>query len=231
MNYCVITLDLIKSRKLKDRGGVQEELKDILKIINTKFAQMIKVPFAFTLGDEVQGIANSLEDSYTLIREYQRLLAEHYMYAGVGYGEITTRVSKRSGEMDGPAFYQARASVDYLKKEYERIHGNTLEERFAPLVYYTFASKKTTIVVNNYLKMIELLKYKLTDKQKEVYWLLFETDTYREVADMLSQSKSAITQKVQSGNLEEIRAGEEGFIELLKMVENSYDNKGGMLNV
>lgn len=216
MYYCVMNLDLISSRKLADRNEVQEELKDALKKINYKFAEVIKVPFNFTLGDEVQGVLINLKSSYAIILEFQRFLAEHYFYVGVGYGEIVTQLSNRSGEMDGPAFHLAREGIETSKTEYAKTHG----KRFVPLVHYQFADQRVTRIINNYLQMVELLKYQLTEKQREVYWLLGETDTYREIADYLSQSKSAITQKVQGGYIEEIRTGERGLVHLLEWVAN-----------
>ncbi|WP_164730843.1 SatD family protein [Anoxybacter fermentans] len=214
MKYCVITLDLVNSRQLPDREKVQKKFKEVLKLINQKYAGVIKVPFDFTLGDEVQGVLASLKDSYPLIRDFQRIFQTYPFYAGVGYGEILTRLSGRSGEMDGPAFHLARASIERLKEGYIRSHG-----RFVPLVRYTFQSPELTSIVNNYIQMVELLKFKLTDKQREVYWLLFETGTYREIAERLKQSKSAITQKIQAGYVEEIRAGEDGLIQLLEWIE------------
>lgn len=226
MEYCVLTLDLVSSRQLTDRHSVQEDLKDILKNINHKYRDFLKVPFDFTLGDEVQGVLLNLTSSYLLVRDFQFLLKNQLFYAGVGYGGITTELSTRSGAMDGPAFHFARESVEFLKEKYSRVSRQSQERRFAPLVYYSLPSKEFTTIVNNYLLMIELLKYKLTAKQREVYWLLFETDTYREIADLLMQSKSAVTQKVQSGHLEEIRLGEEGLLRLLQTVEKNYAESG-----
>lgn len=224
MQYSVLTFDLVSSRKISDRLQVQEELKDILNDINRKYGEILKVPFDFTVGDEVQGVLVNLTSSYLLIRDFQFMLKDRLFYAGVGYGQITTHLSTRSKEMDGPAFHFARESVQFLKEKYSRFNGQ--ERRFAPLVYYSLPSKEFTTIINNYLLMIQLLKYKLTDKQREVYWLLFETDTYREIADLLMQSKSAVTQKVQSGHLEEIRLGEEGLLRLLHTVEANYSEGG-----
>ncbi|MCK4261249.1 MAG: hypothetical protein KAX49_19910 [Halanaerobiales bacterium] len=222
MRYCVITLDLIKSRQLNDRKEVQEELKEALKIINSKYGQSLEVPFDFTLGDEVQGVLKNLQNSYPLIQDFQRLFGYHF-YTGVGYGEILTKMSERSGAMDGPAFHLAREGVESLKERYAHQHR---KNRFIPLIYYSFSDSQLTNLVNGYLQMIELLKYKMTEKQREVYWFLMELDTYSEIADYLNQSKSAITQKIQAGNVEEVRTGEKGFIQFLDWVEKVQKNGG-----
>lgn len=215
MKYCAITLDLVNSRKISDRKEVQNELKEFLKKINQKYESVLAAPFAFTLGDEVQGVINNLHDSYPLIRDFQQFFQGQLFYAGVGFDKISTSLSKQSGEMDGPAFHLARASVETLKNKHLRVHS----ERFTPLIHYSFLDSEISGIVNNYLRIIEMLKYALTDKQSEVYWLLFETKTYREIAEKLEQSKSAITQKIQAGNIDEIVKGEEGFIELLNWIE------------
>ena len=212
--YCVITLDLIDSRHLEERGLVQERIKEILISINRKFEQVIRVPFNFTLGDEVQVVLDSLDQSYSLIREFQRLFPGGKFYAGIGYGSIVTELSERSIDMDGPAFHLARASIDEVKANYE-----SNKSHFTSLIRYSFPYDELTEIVNRYLEMVEVLKYRLTDKQREVYWLLFETETYSEIAERLDQSKSAITQKIQAGYIKEILSGEEGLIQLLTRIE------------
>ncbi|MCG8639278.1 MAG: SatD family protein, partial [Desulfobacterales bacterium] len=173
MKYCVITLDLVNSRKISDRKEVQDELKEFLKKINHKYENILEAPFAFTLGDEVQGVIKNLHDSYPLIRDFQQFFQGRHFYAGVGFDKVSTSLSRQSGEMDGPAFHLARSSVEILKDKHLRVHS----ERFTPLIHYSFTDSEVSSIVNNYLRIIEMLKYELTDKQSEVYWLLFVTDT------------------------------------------------------
>lgn len=227
MRYCVITLDLVNSRQLRQRSEVQEELKEVLRTINEKYKDCLQAPFAFTLGDEVQGVLTELSKSYELIREFQRLTANHHFYGGIGYGDIATRLSERSGEMDGPAFHFARAAIDAAKKDLGRSRIENHPNRFSLLVRYAFPVEDFTQIVNHYLQMLELLKFGLTEKQREVYWLLSDFSTYSEVAHHLRQSKSAITQKIQAGHIEEILAGERGFRQVLDWLQAELLKQGG----
>lgn len=219
MRYCVITLDLVGSRKVDNRNELQEKLWDAMKVINYEFASHLIVPFDFTLGDEVQGVFSKLSDSYRVIRGFQYELDPQEFYAGVGYGAIDTNITQISKEMDGPAFHYARASVEELKKAYAKAKKRSDSHHFTPLIHYTFTQSTPANIINTYISTVELLKHNLTDKQKEVYQMLIKNDTYRDIADSLHQSKSAITQKVQAGHLEEIIRGENGILQLLDWVE------------
>lgn len=221
MKYAVLTLDLVNSRQMPNRGLVQTELKAALTWINDQYADVIRVPFDFTLGDEVQGVLSSLSGTYQLVGDFQRLLHGHHFYSGIGYGDILTELSERSGAMDGPAFHLARQGVEALKKEHPRGGAGNGSGQHASLIRYTFSDEKLSRAVNNYLSLVELLKVSLTEKQREVYELLKQVATYSEVAARLGQSKSAITQKVQAGHIEELRAGEAGFVQLLNWIENT----------
>lgn len=217
MRYCVITLDLVGSRRVENRNELQEKLWEAMKGINHTFE--FNAPFDFTLGDEVQGVLAKLSDSYKVIREFQYQLDPQEFYAGVGYGKIDTNMSLISKEMDGPAFHYARASVEALKKTYAKVNRRKDSHHFTSLIHYTLEQEVPANFINTYISTVELLKHNLTDKQREVYWMLLKNDTYREIADSLQQSKSAVTQKVQAGHLEAIIRGENGVLQLLDWVE------------
>ena len=57
--YVVVTGDLKSSRKLKDRAEVQEELKNALRIVNSRFEEEIPAKFMVVGGDSFQGMLSS----------------------------------------------------------------------------------------------------------------------------------------------------------------------------
>ena len=54
--YIAIIGDIKNSKKIVDRGAIQEHLKKILDNINLKYSDCIASKFTITLGDEFQGL-------------------------------------------------------------------------------------------------------------------------------------------------------------------------------
>ena len=114
--YVVVTGDLKSSRKLKDRAEVQEELKNALRIVNSRFEEEIPAKFMVVGGDSFQGMLSSpkyLFDIYYVFFENIR----HQFYLGIGVGGISTSLSENVGEIDGEAFHKASDALERAKKE------------------------------------------------------------------------------------------------------------------
>ena len=114
--YVVVTGDLKSSRRLRDRAGVQEELKNALRIVNSRFEEEIPAKFMVVGGDSFQGMLSSpkyLFDIYYVFFENIR----HQFYLGIGVGGISTSLSENVGEIDGEAFHKASDALERAKKE------------------------------------------------------------------------------------------------------------------
>jgi hypothetical protein len=114
--FCVIG-DLVASRLIPDRGGVQEHLKAGLNQLSHNRRDIVS-PYTITLGDEFQAV---YEDPRRLFRDLlaiQSLLHPHRARFAVGVGSITTAVNRQSAiGMDGPAFVAARETLTDLKDD------------------------------------------------------------------------------------------------------------------
>jgi hypothetical protein len=111
--YTVIG-DLVGSRSLPDRGGVQERLGRVLDEVNRALPPA--QPLEPTVGDEFQGGFASLADAARaalLVR--LSLLDVVDSRAGLGYGEVTVHDAHRRPLLqDGPGWWAARAAVEEL---------------------------------------------------------------------------------------------------------------------
>lgn len=108
---CVIG-DLVGSRRVEDRMGLQDRLRMTLDSINGTRKEHLLSPCTITLGDEYQAVygdADSLFlDFFTVLRD---LYPEKVRFS-VGIGSLQTELNPRLAiGMDGPAFHVAREAM------------------------------------------------------------------------------------------------------------------------
>lgn len=115
--YGVITADLVESRRMPDRAGAQEQLSGLVKRLNIQLAQRLVAPFMVTLGDEIQGMLDDVDELPATTAGIHEVFHPREISVGVGIGTIATRLVRRVTEMDGPVFINSRTALDIAKKE------------------------------------------------------------------------------------------------------------------
>ena len=123
MIYSVINMDIVHSRKIKNRIEVQNIIKNYLKSLSKKYEDKLLTPITITLGDEWQIVLKDISKSYTIITEINEFLDDYSIktYSGIGIGSISTEVYSNSSNMDGEAFINARNAINIAKKSGDTI--------------------------------------------------------------------------------------------------------------
>ncbi len=115
--YIAVIGDLVGSRQLHDRQGVQEELRALLNEINGEYQDELASRFSLTLGDEFQGVLKGPDRLLMLLVRIKLRLWPITVRFGVGLGEITTRIDPAASiGADGPAYHMARAMITEVKR-------------------------------------------------------------------------------------------------------------------
>lgn len=112
----MVTGDLKSSRRLKDRAEVQEDLKNALRIVNSRFEEEIPAKFVVVGGDSFQGMLSSPKHLFDIYHVFFENIG-HQFYLGIGVGDISTSLSENVGEIDGEAFHKASDALERAKKE------------------------------------------------------------------------------------------------------------------
>ncbi len=116
--YVAVIGDLVDSRLLRDRAGVQAKLGAALDELNHRFDGVIASRFLITIGDEFQGLLWPSAALDALWWAYVRLMhMEVETRFGFGVGPLSTPLRPEAIGMDGPCFHAARAAVDRAKAE------------------------------------------------------------------------------------------------------------------
>ena len=117
IRHIVLVGDLVASRRIAERSEVQEKLRDCLKQLNSKKREGLVSPYTITLGDEFQAVFGAPD---RLFRDAVTVLIALYPVAvrfSFAIGEISTAINtKQAIGMDGPAFHDARATIDHLRR-------------------------------------------------------------------------------------------------------------------
>ena len=99
----VLTIDQQDSRSSDD---AVPRILDVLSPIDTV------VPFARTIGDEVQGV---LDDPDAVAEAVRRIGIDSGWHIGIGIGEVERPLPETTIEGRGAAFYAARQAVEAAK--------------------------------------------------------------------------------------------------------------------
>ena len=84
--YCAIIGDIIQSKELADRAGVQAKLQETLTQINRRYEKVLASDCTITLGDEFQALLYTPVPAFELIEEVQRRMHPVRLRFGVGVG-------------------------------------------------------------------------------------------------------------------------------------------------
>jgi SatD family protein len=105
-----ITIDQRKSR-----GDVENRAEIWAAELNERFQSELTLPFALTVGDEIQGL---LAAPHPIVEILLRGARERLWWLGLGIGDVETPLQQTAARSRGPAFYNAREAVEVAKRSH-----------------------------------------------------------------------------------------------------------------
>jgi hypothetical protein len=167
MDFPILMADIIDSGH-KSSNLLMIQFKNVVTILNEKHRENIISPLTITLGDEFQGICNTIESGIKIIFDIEEIILNHHydfkLRYVLLYGKIDTEINKNTAyEMLGEGLTAARNELVILKKKdarfsirlqtYERIKETYLNKAF--FIYQNFVDswkEKDRAIVNEFLK-------------------------------------------------------------------------------
>jgi hypothetical protein len=199
--YCAVIGDIVKSKRITDRGGAQKELEAQLEKTNKRHAAGIASKFTITLGDEFQALLAAPSNIMEIINEIKSGMAGMSIRFGIGLGDITTEInSELSIGADGPAYYSARRALSEIK-EFERKYSKPVSD----IRIYggkpdsdkkADVSENEIALINSALSACAFIKSKWTDKQKNVIDMIKLGASQRAVARELGINQSGVQRMI-----------------------------------
>ncbi|MGE5577024.1 MAG: SatD family protein [Syntrophothermus sp.] len=120
--FTVLTADVVASRRLWNRKDAQADLKEAVGRLNLEAGGALITRFSIMSGDQIQGVLRNASGLPKVLRRLRGLVYPVRLRVGIGIGEIVTEIrADYSGEMDGPAFHNARWCLEAMKREKFRL--------------------------------------------------------------------------------------------------------------
>ena len=196
--YIAIIGDLKDSKQVKEREVTQQKLRSTLQTINEKYAADIASKFTITLGDEFQGLLSSGENIMAILLEIEQHIYPVRIRFGIGIGDITTDINPELAiGADGPAYYDARSAVEYLKQNEKRKQSTPADIR----IESNTEAQSTIDLLNTIFTLMATLKGTWTSRQRQIIGdLLKHSDSQSDVAGRLDIQQSTVQKSLVSGN-------------------------------
>lgn len=204
MGYVAVIGDIKDSKKIYNRGLVQNKLNQILTYINSNYIEDVAANFVITLGDEFQGLLITGSNLFEIIRLIKRAMYPVEIRFGIGVGKITTSINPQAAiGADGPAFYAAREMIEELRRQEKKLKDQ------APDVKLAIYGKPDDIQVeqiNTFLRMTKMIEKSWSSEQREtIVDTITNGGSQAERAKRLKTTQSTIARRLKSANYDAYR--------------------------
>lgn len=218
MAYAALIGDIISSKEIPSdqRRSLQHRLQAHLRRLNADLTDSLEVDLQITGGDEIQGLfhrAPAIVDVY--LEVWESLEDVRFVY-GVGFGRVTTDLSERIVEIDGPCFHRAREAMETAKKS-----RRPLEAKGVP------ASE----AVSTIFQLLDRIRESWTPTQRAYVSALRRLSSRKAVAQEFDVSPSAVTQALKRADYALFEDGEDAARELLEALLTHRELKDEVENL
>lgn len=194
--YIAVIGDMKRSKQLSDRNETQKKMKKVLEEINEKYEKDIASRFMITLGDEFQGLLKCGDNVMNIISLIEARMYPIEIRFGIGVGEITTEINPKVPlGADGPAYYNARYAMEFLKS-------NEKKSKMADssiMIRIDGDNEASEKLLNTILSLLTVIKNKWTERQREVICDYIEhEDNQKDVAERLGITQSSVQKNLSS---------------------------------
>jgi len=164
IQYTALILDVIESRKFKDRFVLQSYLKSAVEICNTLFKELLCKPVMFSAGDEMQGLFYTADAAYRYFAYFSRLAYPVQLRCGIGFGKLDVfSPDWMTTELDGPAYHRAREAIALCHERQEQsviFNAKSPSDRFVNGLLGSYllliqAMKPKTTVLYNFAEFLD----------------------------------------------------------------------------
>jgi hypothetical protein len=208
-SLCVLIGDIVASRVSADRRAVHDAV--VAALATTEAVVPSVRGLRITVGDEFQGGYRTLGAALdAALRVRLALLPDVDVRIGVGRGTVTVLDAERGIE-DGPAWWAARAAVEWVEATAERSPTRTLRTGYrAEGVDGGSADDGAEAAVNAALLCRDHLVGSLSDRSLRLLEGLMHPDTTQaELAEREGVSASAVSQRVRADGIGAVLAAHE----------------------
>lgn len=208
-SYAAVIGDVIRSRDHQDRRVLQSLLLNSFSSVNSSMPAAQDLDF--TIGDEFQGLYETLAQALNAVLLVRLLLAldEIKVRFGIGWGTVPIRDAGRSPfGQDGPAWWNAREALSMVNRR-EAKQGWPRDS----LTVFKSDDRHHDVLVNAFLLCQDALLSKMDTKDLRLVLGLRDGKSQKELAKECDISQSAVAQRLQSHGIYALLRAHEAILE------------------
>ena len=185
-SYFLLLIDVKDSTALSCRAinAKMKLLESTLKKLNKEYSSQIAIPMSISYGDEIAGLFNSPKYFYQIVMVISKLFIP---LTGIRFAVVKGKISMESEDIrkiGGPIFKKASNAIKNLKETNRNAAwqlDNTLQDK----------------VLESLCEMSNVLINEMSDYQREIFELLNEGFTQKEIAVKLGKYTQSVWEAIQ----------------------------------
>ncbi|TET99777.1 MAG: hypothetical protein E3J30_04010 [Anaerolineales bacterium] len=209
--YFAVIGDIIGSRNVDDRAGLQRQLNAGLADVNRQYANQIASKYLLTIGDEFQGLLRTSEDLDRILASLRVAVHPVDLRFGIGVGGLVTPLREHAIGMDGPCFQRARMAIERAKERSTQIEVESGEAHPGFEIYSLLYSA---------------MRRNWTKRQRQVIDLAMSGMDGVDIARLLEVSPPAVSQHLRAAGVTYVRKATATWLLTLVLIVNK-DTFGG----
>jgi hypothetical protein len=178
--------DVVNSRHINERQEFEKKLSDVLRQAESLFKDALELPFARWKGLDEVAVIIKPSGAYAIIDYINYGIYPQRMRFVMVKGIIEKLPGITAiAEMDGPVFQEAVAQMSILKKEmllFKQVSGDAVLD----------------MAFNNQVNLLQLLKDKWTEKQRQLYTAYAAGKTQEVIAELINITQQTVSKALKS---------------------------------
>jgi hypothetical protein len=194
-DYIILMADIVDSRN-KNQNELMVNFKKVTNEVNSSNKSILLSPMTITLGDEFQGIVNSLESAIQLIFFIEEKIIQERTGFKLRYvlfeGAIDTPINKKVAYgMLGDGLTRARETLSDIKNTNHRYYFNLRNQ------------EASDALINSMFIYQNIIDDWKVNKDYNLIAKFIELKDYKQVADELGKTRSQIWKRQKSLRIDE----------------------------
>ena len=206
--YIAVIGDVIRSRDVKDREALQQNLRLAIERVNNTYGETIAAGFVLTIGDEFQGLLKWVAGMEVLLAKLRSAVHPDELRFGLGLGGLDTPLERVALGMDGSCFHRARLAINRAAQRRTEIE---VETGTAEPSFHIYAFLYSGI------------RRGWTERQREVIDLSMSGVSGKMIANRLGITASAVSQHLHAAEAEIVFEASKHWIQA---VEEAFRKAG-----
>ena len=196
---------MVASRQLsrRRRSRVQEQFAALIEELNQLYREQLQAKFVITIGDEFQALLRAPEMIPNLVWTLERRFTARPLRLGFGFGSVYTAIQEYAINIDGPAFHNARASIEAAKRH--SLQGGV----------FTGFGAGLDPALNGFARVLEHQRATWPLRQRAVVGRLYDGRKGIDVARELGITKQAVSRYASLAGWDAYIEAEQGWRSLL----------------